>query len=168
MGHFIAKKETTSHLSLRSMTLRLSRFKASMARFTARRWLALQLIFLQVQTILLIVLLLHYRNSIRRRSQLLRAAVLDPKNSPWQHLLEKGDLSSFLLLTGLSRQAFYLLLDTIIPPGHHLRQRKRKKEDSGPYLLMGNWDFCSFIWAVLCHTSISALFLELRHLCVHV
>ncbi len=96
-------------------------FEDSMARFTTRPWLALQLIFLQVQTILLIVLLLHYHNSIRRRSQLLSAAVLDPKNSPWKHLLENGDSSSFLLLTGLSCQAFYLLLDTIIPPSHHLR-----------------------------------------------
>ena len=58
--------------------------------------------------------------------------------------------------------------DAAIPPGHCLCQRKQKKENSGPYPPMDNWDSCSFIWAVPCHTSISALFLESHHLRVHV
>ena len=77
--------------------------------------------------VLLVILLVVYNNSIRERSYLLRQAIVDPKKSPWQHLMDNGDPSSFLLLTGLNRHAFNLLLDVLIPPNHCLRRHHRRR-----------------------------------------
>lgn len=68
--------------------------------------------------VLLVLLLVVYQNSIRERNYLLRQAIVDPKMSPWQHLMDYGDSSSFLLMTGLNCEAFNLLLDELIPPNH--------------------------------------------------
>ena len=60
---------------------------------------------------LLIVLLLQYHNNIRDRHCLLRSAILQPEESPWMNLYRNADETSFLHLTGLSRNAFAILLD---------------------------------------------------------
>ena len=77
--------------------------------------------------VLLVLLLVVYNNSIRERTYLLRQAIVDPKISPWQHLMDNGDPSSFLLLTGLNRNAFNLLLDVLIPPDHRLHRHRRRR-----------------------------------------
>ena len=77
--------------------------------------------------VLLIILLAVYHNSLRQKNNLLRDALVHPKKSAWQHLIDNGDPSSFLLLTGLNRDAFYLLLDIVIPRNHCLRRRRRRR-----------------------------------------
>ncbi len=52
---------------------------------------------------------------------------MHPSKSPWQHLFENGDASSFLLLTGVSRPVFLILLDVLIPRGHRLRLQRRRR-----------------------------------------
>ena len=47
-----------------------------------------------------------YYNSVRRRHHLTRSGILQPARSPWRHLYDNGDESSFLNLTGFSRAAF--------------------------------------------------------------
>ncbi len=77
--------------------------------------------------VLLVVLLAIYHNSLLQRNYLKRQALVDAKKSAWQQLLENGDSSSFLLLTRVSRRAFYMLLDIVIPPSHRLRRCRRRK-----------------------------------------
>ena len=78
-------------------------------------------------TVLLVILLAIYHNSLRQRKYLKCTALVHPKKSAWQHLLDNGDSSSFLLLTGVNRRAFYMLLDIVIPPKHRLRRRRRQR-----------------------------------------
>ncbi len=68
-----------------------------------------------------LVLLACYHNSIRVHSYLLRAALVPPSLSPWHKLYDEGDSSSFLHVTGLTREAFDSLLYVVIPPGHTMR-----------------------------------------------
>jgi hypothetical protein len=56
---------------------------------------------------------IHAHNSVRRRKKLHRCAILSPSESPWQRLYYHGDISSSLLMTGLTRRAFHLLLKTL-------------------------------------------------------
>jgi hypothetical protein len=67
----------------------------------------------KVRYLLLIVMLIHAHNSVRRRTKLHRCALLSPSESPWQRLYYHGDSSSFLLMTGLTRRAFTLLLNIL-------------------------------------------------------
>jgi hypothetical protein len=69
-----------------------------------------------------------YQNSIRDRNFLLQAAILPPSKSPWHHQYCNGDPLLFLLMTGLTREAFNLLHDIVMPPGHpSLPRRKDRK-----------------------------------------
>jgi hypothetical protein len=63
----------------------------------------------KLRQLLLVVLLIHAHNSVRRRNKLHRCALLYPNQSPWQRLYTHGDSSSFLVMTGLSRSAFQQL-----------------------------------------------------------
>jgi len=49
-------------------------------------------------------------NSIRQRSHLTGTAILQTGQSPWQHIWENVDDTSFLELTGFDRHAFTQLL----------------------------------------------------------
>jgi hypothetical protein len=66
-----------------------------------------------LQRILLVILLMQYHNSIRDPYYLLRPAIVDPRKSPWKKLYENADATSFLHMTGLTREAFWALLDYI-------------------------------------------------------
>ena len=79
-----------------------------------------------------LVVLACYHNSLRVRSRLLRAALVPPSLSPWRKLYDEGDSSSFLHVTGLTREAFDRLLYAVIPPGHSLRKRRRGRPWSLP------------------------------------
>lgn len=71
--------------------------------------------------VLLIQLCLLY-NSIRKRSKLSREAIVSPSISPWHQLLNFGSNSSFLEITGFSRQAFMQLENCMLP---HFNARQR-------------------------------------------
>ncbi len=60
---------------------------------------------------LLIILLLHYHNSICNRHYLHCSAILDPQRSPWKKLYKNADMTSFLHMMGLTHGAFASLLD---------------------------------------------------------
>ena len=86
-----------------------------------------QLLF-RFKVFLLLPCIIHYYNGIRECSYLLWAAILFLHLAPWCHLMDHGDLSSFLLMTGLTREMFITLLDIIKPPGHPaLPKRKGRK-----------------------------------------
>ena len=71
-----------------------------------------------VKILALILALSVYSNSLRERTWLYREAVLHPSKSPSNHLFHFGDPSSFLLMTGLTREAFGMLHDILKPPRH--------------------------------------------------
>jgi len=82
-----------------------------------------------IKVLMALVLLACYHNSIRVRSYLLRAALVPPSLSPWRKLYDEGDSSSFLHVTGLTREAFDSLLYVVIPTG---RRRCRGRPWSLP------------------------------------
>ena len=59
------------------------------------------------------LLLIHAYNSQRNRTKLHRVALVAPHESPWNRLYLYGVASSFLTMTGLSREAFTLLHDVL-------------------------------------------------------
>ena len=63
-------------------------------------------------------------NSIRKRSKLRRAALLGPRESAWNRLLNYGDDQSFLEMTGFNRRT-WMQLEDIIFPIHEGIQTKR-------------------------------------------
>jgi hypothetical protein len=79
---------------------------------TTSRWRFRFKVFLS-----LLGIILHY-NRIQERLYLMRSALLLPHIVPWHHLMDHGDLSSFLFMTGLARVAFNTLQDITKPPGH--------------------------------------------------
>jgi hypothetical protein len=70
-----------------------------------------------LKLLIFILALVVYHNSVRARNKLLRAAILPPHLSVC-HVMDHGDASSFLLLTGLTGKAFSMLHDILKPPGH--------------------------------------------------
>ena len=90
----------------------------SMTRLTRKRRHLLK-------AFLLLLCLVEYYNRIRKREHLLREAVVLPRKSPWRQLMDFGDPSSFLLMTGLTREAFGTLHDILQPPGYHRFQRTK-------------------------------------------
>jgi hypothetical protein len=73
----------------------------------------------------LFILLFHASNSVRDRTYLHRCAILAPAESPWIKLYRHGDASSFLTMTGLSRQAFSLLLNVLFPDNQQPKKAGR-------------------------------------------
>jgi hypothetical protein len=62
---------------------------------------------------LLILLLIQYYNTYRERCKVLKMSIPTPENAPWQKLFRDGDDSSFLNLTGFTREAFIELSQLI-------------------------------------------------------
>ncbi len=67
----------------------------------------------RLQRILLVILLMQYHNSIHDCHYLLRLAIVDSRKLLWKKLYENADATSFLRMTGLTREAFWALLDYI-------------------------------------------------------
>ncbi len=84
--------------------------------------------------LVLIIALVEYHNNIRERCALLRLAIIHPTCSPWHRLMDYGDASSFLLLTGITREAFYILLDILLPQDLNIFQNA--EGENGHYLTM--------------------------------
>ncbi len=82
----------------------------------------------RVKVLALMISLINFSNSLRTRTYLSRSAILLPSAAPWHHLLHNGDSSSFLLMTGLTREAFKLLHDVLKPPGHPLSPKRRGRK----------------------------------------
>jgi len=49
--------------------------------------------------ICLLLLIILYSNSLRKRCYLTRSALMHPKFAPWEHLLNFGDDNSFITMT---------------------------------------------------------------------
>ncbi len=86
----------------------------------------------KIKIMMALVLLACYHNSLCIHSYLLRAALIPPSLLPWRKLYDNCDSSSFLHVTGLSREAFNTLLNIVIPPGHSMRWRRRGRPWSLP------------------------------------
>ena len=69
----------------------------------------------------LFVVLVHASNSVRNRTKLHRCEVLLPFESPWAKLYHHGDASSFLTMTGMTRNAFTILHDVLFFGEQHQR-----------------------------------------------
>ncbi len=67
----------------------------------------------RLRQVLLMELLLQFHNNIRDRHILNRSAIVQPIESPWKRLYERGDDESFFRLTGLNRRAFRMILEYI-------------------------------------------------------
>jgi hypothetical protein len=94
----------------------------------------------KVRLLMFLILLACYHNSLSVRSYLLRAALVPPSLSPWQKLYDEGDSSSFLHVTGLTREAFNSLVMIVIRlPDHSLRRRRRGLILPSAWQL---WDWC--------------------------
>ena len=81
--------------------------------------------------VLMVVLLFQLHNSVRTCHYLHRPAIVSPSESPWQWLYEWADPSSFLHMTGLTRQCFAMLLSALFDHEeflpHHRRRRGRPR-----------------------------------------
>ena len=110
-----------------------------------------------LKAFLLLLCFIEYYNRIRKREHLLQEAVLLPPKSPWHQLMDFGDLLSFLLMTGLTREAFDTLHDILKPPGYHCL--RGQKGVSGHCHLMHSWAFYCSTWAARWTISICAWFL---------
>ncbi len=98
-----------------------------MTAILIRRWQ-----WWNIKVLMALVLLAVYHNSLCVRTYLRRAALVPPSLLPWRKLYDEGDSSSFLHVTGLTREAFDHLLYIVIPPGHKIRQQRRGRPWSLP------------------------------------
>jgi hypothetical protein len=93
-----------------------------------------------VKYLCLFVLLIHASNSVCNCTKLHCCALLSPHESPWAELYHCGDTSSFLTMTGMTRQAFTNL--------HHVQfvgqqpQRTGRPQLMDPTAQLGLFLFC--------------------------
>jgi len=72
----------------------------------------------RVRYLALFALLIHASNSVRNCSYLHHCALFRPAESPWMKPYHYGDASSFLTMTGMSRQAFLQFFDMLFADCH--------------------------------------------------
>ena len=109
--------------------------------------MAIRLTFRQafrIKMSMLVILLVVYHNSIRNRNYLHRQSILHPHLSPWRRLMDYGDDSSFLHITGLTRYALPCCLMLLFHLG--IPSTADARVANGHCLQMGNWVCCCFIW----------------------
>ena len=93
-----------------------------------------------IKVLMALVLVTVYHNSLPVHTYLLRTflSLVPPSLSPWRKLYDQGDSSSFLHVTGLTREAFNHLLYVVIPPGHMIcRQRRERPWSLSPNGMLG-------------------------------
>ncbi len=78
-----------------------------------------------LKVLMALVAIVVYHNSLRVWTYLFLDALVPPSLSPWHKLNDEGDKSSFLHITGLTREAFECLLIIVIPLGHRFCKRGR-------------------------------------------
>ena len=81
------------------------------------------LYFLLLQQVVLLVSAIEYHNSVHVHNNLSRQSILPPGKSLWQHLYENGDCGSFVLMTGVTRHVFRMLLRILYNPRELLLAR---------------------------------------------
>lgn len=69
-----------------------------------------------IAKLVFLIAIIQAYNSCRERSFLTRSGILHPRLSPWQRLLDFGDADSFLLMTGMTRPAFFQLQSIVFEP----------------------------------------------------
>ena len=84
---------------------------------------------------IVILLMIEYHNSLRTRSYLHRSALTSAHTSSWKQLLDNGDESSFLHMTGFTRHAFYLLRDALFSKDELRNLVLGKRKRGRPQLL---------------------------------
>lgn len=97
-------------------------------------------------------------NIIRKKSNLLRLAILLPCLSPWQRLWDNADLELFLLMTGVTMNVFVFLL-THYTHKVTWRHLLLKESDHDLWCLMQNSDRSCFLLGALWIFSICVSFL---------
>ena len=81
-----------------------------------------------VKLLALVLSLCAYSNSIRNCTWLYCEVIPLPSKEPWNHLFLHGDHLSFLLMTGLTREAFDMLHNILKPPGHPSLPKRRGRK----------------------------------------
>jgi hypothetical protein len=95
----------------------------------------------RVRYLALLLLLIHANNLVRNRSYLHRCALLAPAESPWTKLYHHGGAPSFLMMTGMSRQAFLQLFDILFIDGHQQHYRGGRPPLMDPIAQLGLYLF---------------------------
>jgi hypothetical protein len=81
-----------------------------------------------LKVFLFVLCLVEYYNRIRKHWYLLREALFPPGRSPWHQLMDCGDQSSFLLMTGLAHDVFIMLYNILQLPDHHSLDRRKERK----------------------------------------
>ena len=73
--------------------------------------------WLLLQQVVLLLVTVHFYNTLHDKGNLYHQAVLLPEYSAWQHLCDNdnADDMSFLLMTGVNRDVFHMLLNILYP-----------------------------------------------------
>lgn len=103
-----------------------------------------------------------YYNSLCECTYLLQSTILLPHPLHWHHLMDRGDLSSFLLKTSLFQEAFIMLLDILQLPGNVNRKGHRLSLPLDAFLVL-----LFFIWAVQSTFSTCVYHFAWHHLLAH-
>ncbi len=111
---------------------------------------------LQQQLVLLLLAMIQHYNSIRDRYNLSRQAIVLPRSSPWQHLFDNADPDSFLLMTGVTRDVFGMLL-TILYPASTIQRLIRAK--GRPRLMSPHAELGLFLFYI-------GSTMQIKHLCL--
>lgn len=85
----------------------------------------------------LILAIMHYYISVQDQINLLREPLLFHHQSPLHHLMDQGDLSSFLLMTGLAWAALNRLNNIISLCGHSPQRTKKPMTELPPDTQLG-------------------------------
>jgi hypothetical protein len=110
-----------------------------------------------INQIMLLILLLHYYNSLRDCHYLFCSAIVLPREAAWRKLYKMADDSSFLHMTGLNWHAFRCLLQYLFDDDEIVtccRCGRPRLFGADRYL-----GLLFFIWEAECNTSICVLFL---------
>jgi hypothetical protein len=92
-----------------------------------------------IKVLTALVLMACYHNNLRVCSYLLQAAFVPPYLLPWCKLYDKGDSSSFLHITGLTREAFDSLLYVVF-----LQVTQCAGDTGGGVVASAGWDVGAF------------------------
>ncbi len=97
-----------------------------------------------LKVLMALVAIAVYHNSLCVWTYLLRDALVPPYLSPWRKLYDEGDESSFLHVTGLTREAFERLPSLLFLPVTDFANDAGG--GNGCYRQMGCWGCCCVIW----------------------
>lgn len=112
--------------------------------------------WLLLQQVVLLLVTVHHYNTLCNKGNLYCQAVLLPEHSAWQHLFDNADDTSFLLMTGVSRDVFHMLLN-ILYPNQRIDSAGRRK--GRPRSLLPHAELGLFLFFV-------GSTMNIKHLCL--